>query len=69
MAAASLAELNIVLFNVSSSDASVTAADRQQCMEVILDTVLAKNYPNLFVLCQDKINGQRISIINIIWLQ
>ena len=63
MAAASLAELNIVLFNVSSSDASVTAADRQQCMEVILDTVLAKNYPNLFVLCQDNINGPKHEIL------
>ena len=38
-------------------------------MKVILDTVLIQKYPNLFVLCQDKINGQRISIINIIWLQ
>ena len=63
MAAASFPELNIVLFNVSSSDANVRAADRQQCMEVILDTVLKENYPNLFVLCQDNINGPKHEIL------
>ena len=63
MAAASFPELNIVLFNVSSSDANVRAADRQQCMKVILDTVLKENYPNLFVLCQDNINGPKHEIL------
>lgn len=63
MAAAPFAELNIVLFNVSSSDSSVRAADRQNCMKDILDTVLAENYPNLFVLCQDNINRPKHEIL------
>ena len=63
MAAASFPELNIALFNVDSSDEKVKAVDRQQCMVVILDTVLAENYPNLFVLCQDKINGPKHNIL------
>ena len=32
-------------------------------MEVILKTVLDENYPNLFVLCQDKINGPKHKIL------
>ena len=63
MATASFPELNIVLFNVSSSDTSVRAADRQKCMKVILDTVLDENYPNLFVLCQDNISCPKHDIL------
>ena len=63
MAAGSFLELEIVLFNVDSSDDKVKADDRQQCMEVILNTVLNENYPNLFVLCQDKINGPKHDIL------
>lgn len=61
--AESFPELNIVLFNVDSSDGKVTAPDRQHCMEEILDTVLAENYPNLFVFSQDKINGPKHKIL------
>ena len=63
--AGSLPELTIVLFNTDSSDklGVGAAAIRHESMKVILDEVLAQNYPNLFVLAQDKINGPKHKIL------
>ena len=56
-------ELNIVLFNVSSSDVQVKAADRKGCMEDVLGHMVADFHGPLFVLCQDSINGPKHKIL------
>ena len=55
-------ELNIVLFNVSSSDRNVRAADRQRCMEDVLGEMVRIPRP-LFILCKDNINGPKNRIL------